>query len=92
MRRRAADLQAPVPAVENPAKRLAGQLFGRWVNVYGSGVLAPVARRWKDQVNEIAKAGAGSEFLPEADHNALAALVNPEMLEKVITLFLALTL
>jgi glucose/mannose-6-phosphate isomerase len=81
-------LHAHVPVVQNPAKRMAGQLVGRWVNVYGSGILAPVARRWKGQINEIAKAGAGFELLPEADHNALAGLENPELLMRTITLFL----
>jgi glucose/mannose-6-phosphate isomerase len=82
-------LRADIPVVQNPAKRQAGQLVGRWVNVYGSGILAPVARRWKGQVNEIAKAGAGFEVLPEADHNALAGLVNPaEVLTRTMTLFL----
>jgi len=82
-------LHADVPVVQNPSKRQAGQLVGRWVNVYGSGILAPVARRWKGQVNEIAKAGAGFEILPEADHNALAGLVNPaDVLSRTMTLFL----
>jgi glucose/mannose-6-phosphate isomerase len=81
-------LRAHVPVVQNPAKRMAGQLVGRWVNVYGSGILAPVARRWKGQINEIAKAGAGFELLPEADHNALAGLENPEVLMRTMTLFL----
>lgn len=81
-------LRADVPVVRNPAKRIAGQLIGRWVNVYGSGFLAPVARRWKTQINELAKAGAGFEFLPEADHNALAGLEYPEMLSQTMTLFL----
>jgi len=89
MKKQQESLQADVPVVQNPAKRQAGQLVGRWVNVYGSGVLAPVARRWKGQVNEIAKAGAGFEALPEADHNALAGLVNPaDILSRTMTLFL----
>jgi glucose/mannose-6-phosphate isomerase len=68
---------------------MAGDLSGKWVNVYGSGNLAPVARRWKGQINEVAKAGAGFEQLPEADHNALAGLVNPGPLRaEVMTLFL----
>ncbi len=68
---------------------MAGDLSGKWVNVYGSGNLAPVARRWKGQINEVAKAGAGFEQLPEADHNALAGLVNPDPLRaEVMTLFL----
>jgi glucose/mannose-6-phosphate isomerase len=82
-------LRLDVPVTQNPAKRLAGQLVGRWVNVYASGCLAPVARRWKTQINEIAKAGAGFEVLPEADHNALAGLLNPaDILSRTATLFL----
>jgi glucose/mannose-6-phosphate isomerase len=78
-----------VPAVHNPAKRYAGQLMGRWVTVIGAGVLAPVARRWKCQVNEIAKAWAQFEFLPEADHNSLAGVLNPqEHLPRMVALFL----
>ena len=88
MRTQQENLRAEVPVAQNPAKRMAGQLVGRWVNVYGSGSLAPVARRWKCQINEIAKSGAGFEFLPEADHNALAGLENPEVLMHTMTLFL----
>ena len=89
MKKQQEALRADVPVAKNPAKRMAGQLVGRWVNVYGSGILSPVARRWKGQVNENAKAGAGFELLPEADHNALAGLVNPaEVLSRTMTLFL----
>jgi len=89
MKKQQETLRADVPVAHNPAKRMAGQLVGRWVNVYGSGCLAPVARRWKGQVNEIAKAGAGFEALPEADHNALAGLLNPaDVLSRTTTLFL----
>ena len=70
-------LRADVPAANNPAKRYAGQLVGRWVTVMGAGILAPVARRWKGQINEVAKAGANFELLPEADHNTLAGTLNP---------------
>ena len=71
-------LLAEVPVVQNPAKRLAGQLFGRWVSVFGSGLMAPVARRWKTQISELAKAWAQFEFIPEADHNSLAGVIHPE--------------
>jgi len=82
-------LHPSIAASLNPAKRLAGQLQGRWVNIIGSGVLAPVARRWKGQINELAKAGAGFEALPEADHNTLAGLTNPETtLNRIATVFL----
>ena len=67
MRKQAASLQASVPVVRNPAKREAGQLIGRWVMVFGADVLEPVARRWKTQINELAKAWAQFEALPEAE-------------------------
>lgn len=83
-------LKADIPAVNNPAKRYAGQLMGRWVTIMGSGLLTTVARRWKGQINEIAKAGANFEFLPEADHNTLAGTMHPEEVlnPHTMTLFL----
>jgi glucose/mannose-6-phosphate isomerase len=84
------ETKADVQAVNNPAKRYAGQLMGRWVTMMGSGLLTTVARRWKGQINEIAKAGANFEFLPEADHNTLAGTMNPEEVlnPHTMTLFL----
>ena len=76
MKRSQQHLKADVFSAKNPAKRYAGQLMGRWVTIVGSGILAPVARRWKGQLNEIAKAGANFDFLPEADHNTLAGTTN----------------
>ncbi len=77
MKTQQTNLRAEISAALNPAKRYAGQLVGRWVTVFGAGALAPVARRWKTQINELAKAPANFEFLPEADHNTLAGLTNP---------------
>lgn len=90
MRRSQQHLKADVPAVKNPAKRYAGQLMGRWVTFMGSGLMSVVARRWKGQINEVAKAGANFEFLPEADHNTLAGTKNPEetLNAHTMTLFL----
>ncbi len=89
MRAQQVDLEADVPVERNPAKRLAGQLYGRWVTIIGAGMLEPVARRWKGQMSEIAKSWAQFEFLPEADHNTLAGLENPEdLLSRMIVLFL----
>src|SRR5512140_3417597 len=84
------ELRADIPATKNPAKRYAGQLVGRWVTVYGADLLAPVARRMKTQINEIAKAAANFEFLPEANHNTLAGTEHPEevMAPRTISLFL----
>jgi glucose/mannose-6-phosphate isomerase len=89
MRKQQTTLRANIPIVCNPAKRLAGQLVNRWVTVFGTGILAPVARRWKGQISELAKAWAQFEALPEADHNTLAGSQNPpEVLSKTLALFL----
>jgi glucose/mannose-6-phosphate isomerase len=89
MRKQQARLRADIPVVNNPAKRVAGQLIGRLVLVFGSDVLEPVARRWKTQINELAKAWAQFEAVPEADHNALAGLAQPEnALSASLALFL----
>jgi glucose/mannose-6-phosphate isomerase len=89
MKKQQASLLPEVNAVKNLSKRLAGQFMGRWVTILGSGMLAPVARRWKGQVDEVAKAWAQFEILPEADHNTLAGLINPaEVLDHSIHIFL----
>ncbi len=80
MREQAKTLGAQVPAVHNPAKRMAGQFVGRWPTVLGAEILAPVARRWRTQIAELAKAVAQFEELPEADHNMVAGVANPEAL------------
>jgi len=80
MRAQRERLGAASPVVRNPAKRMAGQLMDRWPIFFGAGLLAPVARRWRTQVNELAKAPAQFEELPEADHNVVAGTVGPEKL------------
>jgi glucose/mannose-6-phosphate isomerase len=89
MRSQQANLQADIPVVRNPAKREAGQLMGRWLMVFGADLLEPVARRWKTQINELVKSWAQFEGLPEANHNALAGLQQPEQgLSSAMALFL----
>ena len=77
MKRSQQHITADVIAAKNPAKRYAGQLVGRWVTFVGTETLAPVARRWKMQINQLAKAGANFEVIPEATHNTLIATLNP---------------
>ena len=69
-----------VPTADNPAKQLAWSLVDRFVVVSGAGFLAPVARRWKTQLNENSKAAAVFEELPEASHNTVAGFEQPESL------------
>jgi glucose/mannose-6-phosphate isomerase len=93
MRAQQAHLRADIPVVHNPAKRMAGQWMGRWVAVYGSDHLAPVARRWKTQIAEIGKAWAQYEELPELDHNTIAGTLQPEDLTgRYMLIFLRSTL
>lgn len=68
------------PTSRNPAKRLAGQLVDCIPVIWGAGLLAPVARRWKTQINENSKSSAYFEALPELNHNAVAGIVAPEEL------------
>ncbi|MGH2489443.1 MAG: bifunctional phosphoglucose/phosphomannose isomerase, partial [Candidatus Limnocylindria bacterium] len=71
------------PGVEtdaNPAKQLAWSILGRIPVVYGAGIMAPVARRWKTQLNENAKSWASFEPMPEANHNAIEGSLNPREL------------
>jgi len=73
-----------VPICNNPAKELAINIEGKIVIVYGAGILSGVARRWKAQLNENAKAWAFMEILPEADHNAVSGINWPKKIRKNI--------
>jgi glucose/mannose-6-phosphate isomerase len=78
MRRQQKTLSVEIPVTENTAKRIAGQLIGRWSTIVGPDLFAPVARRWRTQLSELAKAAAHFEELPEADHNMVAGVFQPE--------------
>jgi glucose/mannose-6-phosphate isomerase len=89
MRAQQQRLRAGVPVTANPAKRLAGQLVGRLPLIFGADQLAPVARRWKGQLNEVGKALAAFDELPEMDHNSVVGTLYPEpLLTKCMALFL----
>jgi glucose/mannose-6-phosphate isomerase len=62
-------LGAEVEQLKRQAAELAAQLEGTVPVVYGAELTAPLARRWKTQVNENAKLPAYFQELPEADHN-----------------------
>lgn len=57
------------------AAEIAGRLGGVPPVIYGADLTAPVARRWKTQLNENAKLPAFFSELPEADHNELCGWV-----------------
>ena len=61
----------PEAPPDSEAKAIAVALSGRIPLIYGAGSTAAVARRWKTQINEMAKAPAFWSELPEADHNEI---------------------
>ena len=69
---------AQVPARSNLAKQIAHGLEGRLTVLYAAEFLAPVAHRWKTQLNENTKAWAFYEVLPELNHNAILGYDQPD--------------
>jgi glucose/mannose-6-phosphate isomerase len=68
----------------NPAKQLAQRLYGKLSVIYGAGILAEVAHRWKTQINENGKSWAFYEIFPELNHNATVGFpFPPEVVERL---------
>jgi glucose/mannose-6-phosphate isomerase len=79
----AAFLEREADALRARAAEIAAQLEGGYPVVYGADLTAPVARRWKCEVNENAKLPSFFSELPEADHNELCAWDVPDGLAAV---------
>jgi glucose/mannose-6-phosphate isomerase len=67
----ASHLSEAFGAAESRAREVAAEIGDATPVVYGSDLTAPVAYRWKTQINENAKLPAFSAVLPEADHNEI---------------------
>ncbi len=67
----ASHLGGTFEAAEARARELAAEIGDATPVIYGSDLTAPVAYRWKTQINENAKAPAYSGTLPEIDHNEI---------------------
>ena len=84
-----AELVPEVADDDNEAKTIARRLLNCLPVVYGAGVTAPAARRWKGQLNENAKTPAFFNELPELDHNELAGwATNPGVAGRVVLVLL----
>lgn len=70
-----------VPITKNQAKSLAEILHNKIV-VTMAGFLSPIAFRFKAQLNENSKQMAFYEILPEACHNFIVGLNNPELVHE----------
>ncbi|MBN1176393.1 MAG: bifunctional phosphoglucose/phosphomannose isomerase [Dehalococcoidales bacterium] len=66
------------PLKSNPAKLLAQRLYGNLPVIYGAGIAAEAAHRWKTQVNENSKAWGFYEVFPELNHNATVGYPFPK--------------
>ncbi len=62
----------PDTAEDSLGKVIARGLHGTTPVIAGAGLTAPIAYRWKTQINENAKQPAFSHELPELDHNEIA--------------------
>jgi glucose/mannose-6-phosphate isomerase len=67
----ASHLREAFETAESRAREIAAGIGEATPVIFGSDLTAPVAYRWKTQVNENAKSPAYSAVLPEADHNEL---------------------
>jgi glucose/mannose-6-phosphate isomerase len=70
------------------AKQLAMGIRGTVASIAGAGLTAPVAYRWKTQLNENAKVPAFAAELPELDHNEIAGWEGASELGKFSAIFL----
>ncbi len=77
------------PLTGNPAKQLAQRLYGCLPVIYGAGIAAEAAHRWKTQINENGKAWAFFEVFPELNHNATVGYpFPPEIAQKIRVILL----
>jgi len=70
------------------AKSLARSLNGTTLQVAGAGLTAPIAYRWKTQVNENAKMPCFATDLPELDHNEIVGWEGARELGRFSAVFL----
>ena len=78
----------PDGADDSLPKQLARGLHGTIAQIAGAGLTAPIAYRWKTQLNENAKVPAFSSELPELDHNEIAGWTGAEQLAPFSAVFL----
>ena len=78
----------PDSPADSEAKALARALDGTVPIIMGAGLTAPIAYRWKTQINENAKQPAFSSELPEADHNELVGWTTAERFGRFSAVFL----
>jgi glucose/mannose-6-phosphate isomerase len=84
MRSVAVAVARDVPEASNPAKRMARRWLGNVPVIIGAEALAPVAYRWRTQVNENGKSWAIADELSEFNHNAPVGYALPSALAPLL--------
>jgi len=84
-----ADEWGPDGDEDSLAKSIAQGLHGTVPQISGSGLTAPIAIRWKTQINENVKQPAFSSELPELDHNEIVGWEAAGELGRFSAVFLA---
>jgi glucose/mannose-6-phosphate isomerase len=82
------DEWGPDGAEDGLAKAMARGLHGTIVQIAGAGLTAPIAYRWKSQMNENAKSPAFAGELPELDHNEIVGWEGASDLGRFSAVFL----
>jgi len=68
------------PEEDNLANQLAKKIFGTIPQIYGWGIYASIAKRWRHQFNENSKIIARTDLVPECNHNDIVGWsANPEI-------------
>ena len=80
LRKMASEIGETSPEGRNPAKQLAGRIFGKLVVIYGGGITRDVAQRWKGQFNENSKNLAFYETFSELNHNSVVGYSFPKQM------------
>jgi glucose/mannose-6-phosphate isomerase len=75
----AAFLERESGSLQERAEEIVARLGDTVAVITGADLTAPVARRWKTQINENAEAPAFFSELPEADHNELCGWSGGEL-------------
>jgi glucose/mannose-6-phosphate isomerase len=78
----------PDAAEDSLAKEIAGKLLGSAPVIAGAGLTAPIAYRWKTQINENAKLPCFAHELPELDHNEIVGWEGAESVGRFAAVFL----
>jgi glucose/mannose-6-phosphate isomerase len=76
------------PSTHNPAKQVAQRLYNCLPVIYGAGITAEAAHRWKTQINENSKSWAFYEVFPELNHNATVGFPLPKELASKVRVIL----